>query len=89
MYHFDQCKLIDIICDIFAHILEFPTDYNIYTVDLVIFACLNFREFLILGLYKKFRIREFSFLFSSAIIIIISAKFLNSRVCPPREIREK
>ena len=29
------------------------------TVDLVIFACLNFREFLILWLFTKFRIREF------------------------------
>ena len=27
------------------------------TVDLVIFACLNFREFLILGLFTRFRIR--------------------------------
>ena len=30
---------------------------GIYTVDLVIFACLNFREFIILGLFTKFRIR--------------------------------
>ena len=29
------------------------------TVDLVIFACLNFREFLISRLYANFRIREF------------------------------
>ena len=58
------------------------------TVDLAIFACLNFREFLILGLFTNFRIREFSFLLSSAIIIIIFAKFLNSRICPPRKIRE-
>ena len=34
--------------------------YNI-TVALVIFACLNFRKYLILGLFTKFRIREFSF----------------------------
>ena len=42
------------------------------TVDLLIFACLNFREFLILWLFKKFRISEFSFFLStcSAIIII-------------------
>ena len=33
------------------------------TVDLVIFACSNFREFLILRLFTKFRIREFSFSF--------------------------
>ena len=45
------------------------------TVDLEIFACLNFREFLIFGLFTKFRIREFSFFFSSAIMIIISARF--------------
>ena len=52
------------------------------TVDRVIFACLLFREFLILVLFKKFGIDEFSFLFSGAIIIILFAKFLNSRVCP-------
>ena len=56
------------------------------TVDLVIFACLNFREFRILALFTKFRIREFFFI--SAIIIIIFSKFLNSRICPLREIRE-
>ena len=59
-----------------------------YTVDLVIFASLIFREFQILGLFTKFIIREFSFFFSSAIIIIIFAGFLNSRICPPRKIRE-
>ena len=58
---------------------------NVNTVDLVIVACLNFREFLILGLFTKFKIREFSFSFCSAIIIIIFGKFLNSRICPPRE----
>ena len=59
-----------------------------YTVDLVIFASLNFREFLILGLFTKFRIREFTFFFSSVIIIIIFARFLNSRIRPAREIRD-
>ena len=59
-----------------------------HTVDLVIFACLNFREFLIWELFTKFRIREFLFFFSSAIITIIFARFLNSRICLPREIRE-
>ena len=58
------------------------------TVDQVIFACLNIREFRILELFTKFRIREFSFFFSSAIKIIIFTKLLNSRICPPREIRE-
>ena len=33
------------------------------TVDLVILACFNFREFIILGLFTKFRIREFSSFF--------------------------
>ena len=61
--------------------------FLIFTVDLVIFTCLNFREFFILGLFK-FRIREFSFSFSRAIIIIIFAIFLNSRIRSPREIRE-
>ena len=41
------------------------------------FACLNFRKFLILGLFPKYRIRDFFFLFSIAIIIIIFAGFLN------------
>ena len=34
---------------------------DLYTADLVIFVCLNFREFLLLALFTKFRIREFSF----------------------------
>ena len=48
-----------------------------YTVglDLVIFASFNFCEFLILGLFTKLRIREFSYFFSSAIIIVILARF--------------
>ena len=40
------------------------------------------------GLFTKFRIREFSFFFSSAIIIKNFAGFLNSRICLRREIRE-
>ena len=60
-----------------------------HTVDLLIFACLNF---LIFGLLTKFRIREFLFLaaqfFSSAIIIIILTIFVNSRICAPHEIRK-
>ena len=44
-----------------------------YTVDLVIFAYLDFREFVILGLSTKSRIHELSIsIISSAIIIIIS-----------------
>ena len=49
-----------------------------FTVDPVISACLTFREFLILGLFTKFTIHDFSFSFG---------EFLNSRICP-REIRE-
>ena len=63
--------------------------FQVKIVDLVIFVCLTFREFLIWGFFVKFRMREFSFfiiLFS--IIIIIFVRFLNSRICPPREIRE-
>ena len=60
-----------------------------YTVDMVIFACLNFHEFLILGLFTKSRSREFLFLLSTAIIIIIFVRFLKLRTCPPREIRKK
>ena len=46
-------------------------------VHVLIFACLNFRGFLILGLFTKLKIREFSFFFSSAIIIIIFVTFFN------------
>ena len=45
-----------------------------YTVDLVIFAYLKFREFFILRLLTKFRIRNFLFLFSSDIITRIFAR---------------
>ena len=58
------------------------------TVDLVIFAGLYFREFLIWGFFTKFKINESSFFFNNAIIIIIFARFMNSKICPPREIRE-
>ena len=51
-----------------------------YTVDLVIFMCLNFREFLIWGSFTKFRIPKLSFFFS-AIIKILIARFVNSRIC--------
>ena len=33
---------------------------EVYTVDLVIFACLDFREFVISGLYTESIIRELS-----------------------------
>ena len=41
--------------------LEVCGALKLYTVDLVIFACFIFREFLIFGLFTMFRIREFSF----------------------------
>ena len=62
--------------------------HNLVTVDLVFFACLNFCEFLILGLITKFRICEFSLFFSSAIIIIIFARFLNSRKLKPHKYNQ-
>ena len=65
-----------------------PWDVHYNTVHLVIFACSNFREFPMLGLFTKFKILEFSFIFSSAIIIIIFAGFLNSQIRPSRKIRE-
>ena len=68
------------------HVVAAGRFYN--TVNLVIFACFNFREFPILGLFTKFRIRDFSFVLRGAIIKINFARFLNSRIYPPREIRE-
>ena len=55
------------------------------TVDLVIFAYLNFSELLITGLFTKLRFREFLFLSGSAIIIgpLIFTRFLNSRFVLP------
>ena len=50
--------------------------HRLYTVDLVIFVCLNFREFLILVLFTEFRICEFSFFFGSTIIIIFFCEIL-------------
>ena len=41
------------------------------SVDLVIFACLKCRKFLIFLLFTKFRFREYLFFFISAIIMII------------------
>ena len=62
--------------------------HDVYIVKLVIFVCLHFRKFLILGLFTKFRTREFSFSISSAIMIMIFARFLHLRICLPSEIRE-
>ena len=55
---------------------------------MVIFVFLNFRELLILGLLTKVRISKFPFFFISAIVMIILVRFLNFRICPPREIHE-
>ena len=48
----------------------------------------NFLRISDCGTFTKIKLRKFYFFFSSAIIIIIFAKFLNSRICPIREIRE-
>ena len=55
-----------------------------YTVDLVIFACLNFHEFAIVRFFKKSRFREFSIsMIGSAIKIKKNCDILNSRIFPP------
>ena len=59
--------------NILPSLREKAQDIMLTTVDLVIFACLNFCEFLNLGLFTKFRISELPFFFSSAIIIIFFA----------------
>ena len=64
------------------------------TVDLVIFACLDYREFVILGLFTKFRTRKLSISMIGSTIIIIFREILifanssfsrNSRKLKPRE----
>ena len=35
--------------------------HNVYTVDLLIFACLDFREFVILEIFAKSKIRDYRF----------------------------
>ena len=52
----------------FTDMAYVPGNFFPCTVDLVICACLNFCEFLILGLLTKFRIREFSFFISTVVI---------------------
>ena len=62
--------------------------FTIYIVDLVIFACLDFREFVICGLFTftKYKIRKFSISMLSITRIIIifagSAKNKTSRILP-------
>ena len=64
-------------CQFCNHFLSVPLHFLVMiTVDLVIFACLNFRAFMICGLLTKFRICEFLFFFSSPFIIIIFKKFV-------------
>ena len=49
-------------------------------LDLVIFACSDFREFVILGVFVMSRICELSIsMIGSFIIIIMFARFLNSQ----------
>ena len=52
------------------------------------FRVFEFSQFLTLWLFTKLGIREFLFCFRRAITIIIFARFLISRICPHREIRE-
>ena len=85
--HSKSGKTLTKIGDVSKLILDFKHDslYLLCMPDFpkycrsVIFACLNF---------TKFRICNFFFLFSSSIIIIIFARFSNSRTCPSREICE-
>ena len=62
-------------------------DEKLYTVDLIILACLDFREFVIFLLFVMSRICELSISMIGSNIIIIFARFLNSRIYP-REIHE-
>ena len=43
-------------------------EYDLYTLDFVIFECFDFREFVILGLFVKSRIRELSILMIVALL---------------------
>ena len=52
------------------------------------FRVLKFSQITDFGTFTKFRILEFSFFFSSTIIIIFFARFLISRTSPGREICE-
>ena len=67
----------------------FPDNNVYYIVDLVIIACLNFHEFLILRLFTRLGIRKLSFFLCRTIIKIIFVRLLSSRICLSREIREK
>ena len=67
IYHTCMCPEIDgqyKACSSVADLSKHDTlnqrriNVGLTIVDLVIFACLNFREFLILGLFTKFRIRK-------------------------------
>ena len=50
------------------------------------FRVFKFARIFYFGPFHEVENSKFSFFFTSAIIIIIFAKFLNSRICPPREI---
>ena len=53
--------VLRICCQLYNILVIHCLSFTLNTVDQVIFAGLNFREFLILALFTKFRIREFSF----------------------------
>ena len=77
------------VCNWSTSLINRCTAMTVHIVDLVIFACLDFREFVLLRHSAMSRIRALSILMiGSAIIIIIFARFLNSRIFRPREIRE-
>ena len=65
-----------------------PSVFMIYTVDLVIFACLDFYELMILRLFVMSRICELLMSMIGGTIIIIFVRLLNSRIFPPGDIRK-
>ena len=58
-----------------------------HAVNLVIFACFKFSQISDFATFRKFRILDFSFFFTSAIIKIFSQN--SSFIYPPRENGEK
>ena len=65
-----------------------PSNFKIYTVDLVIFACLDFYAFIILRLFVMSRICELLMSMIGGTIITTFVRLLNSRISPPGEIRK-
>ena len=85
---FDKLNIYHKIFYEFLYFICFEICWKRYTVDLVIFECLYFQEFLIFVLITKFRISEFSFFFSSSIMLRIFVRFFDLRIWPHREICE-